>query len=64
MSGDTSVPLAIATLLLIEGKVNKKGVYTPEEIIDPYLFFDKYAHYCGKNLTGNDILIKKEINLY
>ena len=63
MAGDTGIPLAIATLMMIEGKIKKKGVLTPEEVINPNDFFDHYAKYCGKNLTGEDILIKRQVNL-
>lgn len=61
MAGLTGVPLAIATIMLIEGNINKKGVLTPEEAIpDPMDFFDRLAPYCGKNLSGKDILIIRE----
>ncbi|MFX1462800.1 MAG: saccharopine dehydrogenase family protein [Promethearchaeota archaeon] len=63
MAGVTGVPLAIATLMLIEGRITKKGILTPEEALDPLEFFDRIAPYCGKNLTGKDILIQKEIDL-
>jgi saccharopine dehydrogenase-like NADP-dependent oxidoreductase len=63
MAGDTGVPLGIVAIMMIEGKFKKKGVFTPEEIIDPSEFFDRYAKYCGKDLSGEDILIKKIANL-
>ena len=64
MAGLTGVPLAIATIMLIEGKINKKGILTPEEaIIEPMEFFNRLAPYCGKNLSGEDILIIKEQDL-
>lgn len=62
MAGVTSVPLGTATIMLIEGKITQKGVLTPEEAFkeNPMDFFDGIAPYCGKNLTGKDILIEKE----
>ncbi|MHA1697069.1 MAG: saccharopine dehydrogenase family protein [Candidatus Helarchaeota archaeon] len=64
MAGLTGVPLAIATIMMIEGKITKKGVLTPEEAItDPMDFFNRMAPYCGNNLTGKDILIERIVNL-
>ena len=63
MAGDTGVPLAIGALMIIEGKIKEKGVLTPEEAIDPEEFFNRYAKYCGKNLSGSDILIRREVDL-
>ncbi|MFW9937969.1 MAG: saccharopine dehydrogenase family protein [Candidatus Thorarchaeota archaeon] len=63
MAGDTGVPLAIATQMLLDGEIKKKGVLSPEEAINPELFFNKYAKFCGRNLTAEDILIKRTINL-
>ena len=62
MAGVTSIPLGIATIMLIEGKITQKGVITPEEAFkeNPMEFFDRIAPYCGKNLTGKDILIERE----
>ena len=62
MAGVTSVPLGIATIMLVEGKITQKGVLTPEEAFkdNPMEFFDGIAPYCGKNLTGKDILIERE----
>ncbi len=63
MAGLTGVPLAIATIMMIEGKIKTKGVLTTEESIDPIEFFDKLAVYCGKNLTSKEILIEREVDL-
>ncbi|MFX0028417.1 MAG: saccharopine dehydrogenase family protein [Candidatus Hermodarchaeota archaeon] len=62
MAGVTSVPLAIATDMIISSKIIAKGVLTPEEaILDPMEFFDRYAQYCGKNLSGKDVLLIKKV---
>ncbi len=67
MAGVTGVPLAIGALMILEGKIKKTGVFTPEEIINTKekleAFFDRYAKYCGKNLTGKDILLEKVVDL-
>lgn len=67
MAGITSVPLAIGALMIMEGKIKEKGVFTPEEAFNTqeYLmeFFDRYAKYCGKDLKGEDVLLKKVIDL-
>ncbi|TFG00175.1 MAG: hypothetical protein EU542_08305 [Promethearchaeota archaeon] len=64
MAGRTGVSMAIGTLLLIEGRISKKGLLTPEEAFpDPTEFFDRLAHYCGKNLSGKDILVEREVNI-
>lgn len=62
MAGMTGIPLAIGTIMLIEGKTKKNiGVITPEETFQPKEFFDRMAPYCGRNLSDfNDILLEKE----
>jgi saccharopine dehydrogenase-like NADP-dependent oxidoreductase len=64
MAGITSVPLAIAVDMVLSGEITEKGVLTPEEAItDPMGFFDRFARYCGKNLSGKDVLLIKEIDI-
>ena len=67
MAGVTGVPLAIGALMIMEGKIKEKGVFTPEEVINTQEnlthFFDSYAKYCGKDLKGKDILLKKVVDL-
>jgi len=64
MAGVTSVPLALAAEMVMRGEIAEKGVLTPEEAIsDPMDFFDRYAKYCGDNLSGRDTLLIKEVNL-
>jgi len=57
----TAVPMA--TLMILEGQIKEKGILTPEEAIDPEAFFKIYVKYCGDNLTIDDLLIKKEVDL-
>lgn len=62
MAGVTSVPLAIAAEMVLNGEIAEKGILTPEEAIsEPMKFFDKYAKYCGKDLAGEDVLLVKEV---
>ena len=64
MAGITSVPLTLAVEMILNGEITQKGVLTPEEVIlDPMEFFDRYARYCGENLSGNDVLLIKEVEL-
>lgn len=46
MAGITSVPLAVALKLYIEGKIAGTGVKAPEAVIDPDLFFGTFHPYC------------------
>jgi len=64
MAGVTSVPLAIAVVMILKGEIKEKGVLTPEEaILEPMEFFNKYAKYCGENLKGKDVLLEEDIDL-
>lgn len=63
MAGITSIPLAIAVDMVLSGEITEKGVLTPEEAItDPMGFFDRFRS-CGKNLSGKDVLLIKEIDI-
>lgn len=46
MGGVTSVPLAIAAEMLLEGTLDTRGVVPPEACIDPIPFFERYRKYC------------------
>ncbi|TFG15857.1 MAG: hypothetical protein EU535_00440 [Promethearchaeota archaeon] len=67
MAGVTGVPLAIGAMLILEEKIKEKGVFTPEEIFNKkeglISFFDRFAQYCGKNLTAKDILLRRVVEL-
>jgi saccharopine dehydrogenase-like NADP-dependent oxidoreductase len=64
MAGVTSVPLAIAAEMILNGEIKDKGVLTPEEAIsDPMDFFDRYAKFCGNNLSGKDTLLVREVDI-
>jgi saccharopine dehydrogenase-like NADP-dependent oxidoreductase len=63
MDGITAIPLIVAALMLIDGKIPKKGVLTPEESIDPDEFFERYAKFCNEKFSAKDVLIEKMIDL-
>lgn len=46
MNNATGIPLALGMLLLLKGKVIKKGVIAPEVAFDPDEFFRLLAPYC------------------
>ncbi len=46
MGSMTGIPLAVGLRLLLEEKLTKKGVLTPEEAFDPDAFFGLFAPYC------------------
>ena len=48
MAGITGIPLAIGAKLMGEGKgiERKHGVFAPEALVDPDIFFDELATYC------------------
>ncbi len=63
MDGITAIPLVIAALMILKGEISKKGVFTPEETINPDEFFAYYAKFCEETLTMEDVLLKKVIDL-
>jgi saccharopine dehydrogenase-like NADP-dependent oxidoreductase len=46
MGGNTGIPVAIGAQLYAEGHLKGTGVFTPEAIIDPKLFFERFEPYC------------------
>lgn len=63
MAGVSGVPLAITALLINEGKIDITGVLSPEEALDPLEFFNRFAVYCGENLTLEDIFLQAEVDI-
>lgn len=58
MGGATGVPMAVALSLFAEGKINRRGVSTPEIAIDPDTFFDALAPLCAPPRAGSgDVLL-------
>ncbi len=46
MAGETGIPLAIATDMLITGEITQRGVLAPEACIKPLPFFERFRQYC------------------
>ncbi|MCP4756732.1 MAG: NmrA family NAD(P)-binding protein [Proteobacteria bacterium] len=58
MGGATSVPLAVGVSLLADGQVTERGVFAPEGIFDPDLFFGRLAPLCSPVKTDiNDLVL-------
>lgn len=58
MGGATGVPMAVALSLFADGKIERRGVSTPETSIDPDAFFDALAPLCTPPRTGSkDMLL-------
>jgi saccharopine dehydrogenase-like NADP-dependent oxidoreductase len=58
MAGATGTPLAIGARLLLEKKFREYGVFAPEAIVDPHLFFNMLAPLCKPALeSGEDLLV-------
>jgi saccharopine dehydrogenase-like NADP-dependent oxidoreductase len=57
MAGETGVPLAIGTDMILRGKIRQRGVLAPEACIEPVPFFERFREYCpGPPESVNDIL--------
>lgn len=58
MAGVTGIPLAIATDLILKGKVRKHGVFAPEGVVTPEIFFSHLAPLCDPQKSGiNDLIL-------
>jgi saccharopine dehydrogenase-like NADP-dependent oxidoreductase len=57
MGGATGVPLAVGLSLFAQGRLEKRGVFAPEGIIDPDAFFDALAPLCSPAFgSGREML--------
>ncbi len=57
MAGETGVPLAIGTDMIIKGEISQRGVLAPEACIEPRLFFERFKEYCqGSPKSLEDVL--------
>lgn len=43
LSGATGVPLAVALKMVLTRRIAAVGVFPPEEIVDPHIFFEEFA---------------------
>ncbi|MCP4756575.1 MAG: saccharopine dehydrogenase [Proteobacteria bacterium] len=46
MGGATGIPMAIGLKLLSSGRIDRHGVFAPEQVIDPDDFFDEFGPLC------------------
>ncbi|MFT6834093.1 MAG: saccharopine dehydrogenase-like NADP-dependent oxidoreductase [Francisellaceae bacterium] len=62
MGPNTSVPTAIALRMLGDGNITKYGVYAPEGIINPDIFFDLLEPFVTKKNTNLPLIsVKSEV---
>ncbi len=43
LAAATGVPLAVALKLAVNGRIDRPGVFAPEQALDPYIFFEEFA---------------------
>jgi saccharopine dehydrogenase-like NADP-dependent oxidoreductase len=61
MDGATGIPLALGTLMLLQGQVRSRGVLAAERAVDPDVFFKLLAPYCTvPKSCSADELVKLE----
>jgi len=61
MAGETGVPLAIGTNMIIKGEIRQRGVLAPEACIEPLTFFERFRQYCpGPPQSINEVIYEVE----
>ena len=63
MANATGVPLALGLAQLIEGRIQVRGVFAPDAVIEPDRLFDQIAPYCEPPLARGSDLVKVTIAL-
>jgi saccharopine dehydrogenase-like NADP-dependent oxidoreductase len=58
MAGATSIPLSLVLPLFHAGALEQRGVFTPEEIIDPDAFLSSLAPHCDSSFASVDDLVE------
>ncbi|RJP28328.1 MAG: saccharopine dehydrogenase [Actinobacteria bacterium] len=58
MGGMTGIPLALGLDMLGSGIIERRGVFAPEDVIDPDAFFDRLAPLCSPQADGAGALLK------
>lgn len=56
MATITGIPLALFLPLLQQGHLTEQGVFAPEEVIDPEVFFELFDAFCGAKGCGLTVL--------
>ena len=62
MGSITGVPMAIGLKMLAQDKISKKGVFAPEDSIDPNVFFNELAPLCTPPCKSVDDLVEIAIS--
>ena len=57
MGGATGVPLACGLAELAAGRLDRPGVFTPEEIIDPETFLSEVGRHCRPQRTASELVL-------
>jgi len=58
MGAMTGIPMAIGLRMLAEGRIERRGVFAPEAVIDPDVFFDELAPFCEpKAASGRELVV-------
>ena len=60
LTGATGVPVAVALKMALTNRLDRQGVSTPEEAIDPHLFFEEFASRATERGTAPGALIHIE----
>lgn len=61
MGGATGVPLAVGLSLFAQGRLERRGVFAPEGVMDPDAFFDGLAPLCSPAFaSGQEMLALTE----
>jgi saccharopine dehydrogenase-like NADP-dependent oxidoreductase len=56
MGASTGLPVAIGAQMYAEGMIKGAGVFTPESLIDPAAFFERFEPYCDPALDGRPLV--------
>ena len=51
----TGIPLAVATLMMVRGQVDKPGVHGPEGAVDPTIYFPELANFARQQPADGKI---------
>jgi len=57
MAGITGIPLAIATVMLLDGALDRPGVHPPEAIVPPEAFFHALAPHCDGSPMPDELVL-------
>ncbi len=62
MATITGIPLALFLPLLQQGHLQKHGVFAPEEVINPDVFFKLFDEFCGSKGCGLTIVTSNKVS--